>query len=406
MSKQKRIYIQLILIITTLSCNLSTNEPVNFKIRFSTWGSLPFSKELLENTDNQKILYAIRNNPKDYLEISTETSIPEDSIVQFIKRLSQLDLVVLDLPSDIKWKAKIPIYNERELNLAETICLEYAKGEVDIIRNSIDEIQKLYNSLSISSHFEWDSMSWIIIGALICDLAVIDRVRFFTEYRDERYLPQLHPDGKRWSLRGYLNLNEVRYKERKWSFSQAWIKDETAGLAVFGYYKPDIKRKKPPKNPLYLAITDYGDILFNINNKAMSLESIREKTEIHPDTLENRIDYLISLDPPAIRKENNTYLSAIPIFPKDDFKRLLLLADRIASRIHLDITIPCSDELEIEGKKAGLTYSLPDGVLIRDIVLKLLVDEGILPDLPNPPTPWNFGVWGWEGPLLLWEDVK
>jgi hypothetical protein len=49
---------------------------------------------------------------------------------------------------------------------------------------------------------------------------------------------------------------------------------------------------------------------------------------------------------------------------------------------------------------------LPDVPLVRDIALKLLVDEGILPEVPASPVPWNFGVWGWEEQLLLEDEIE
>jgi hypothetical protein len=79
-------------------------------------------------------------------------------------------------------------------------------------------------------------MSWIIIGALISDFIVIDKIRYFPEHRDTQSLLQVHPDGRRWGLSGCANYDDIAFKEREWSFYQACVKDQKAGFATLSRF--------------------------------------------------------------------------------------------------------------------------------------------------------------------------
>jgi hypothetical protein len=106
-----------------------------------------------------------------------------------------------------------------------------------------------------------------------------------------------------------------------------------------------------------------------------------------------------------VTKENDKYISSIPILSSNDLELLLAEADRIAEIIFNKITIPMEKELEEEGKRLGLRFPLPSGTSARDIALQILSEEGLLA-VPQPPVPWNSGVWGWNGHLKMWEDMR
>ena len=38
--------------------------------------------------------------------------------------------------------------------------------------------------------------------------------------------------------------------------------------------------------------------------------------------------------------------------------------------------------------------------------LQDLTPEGGIAPIARPPVPWNFGVWGWNGHLKMWNDVQ
>jgi hypothetical protein len=308
------------------SCGTVPQERERFDIRFMTWGSFPFKRDVLEDAANQKILHAIRKEYKSGFEISAETSVPLDSVVQRIERLSQCDLVATGEAPSGKWLANVPIFDEKEILRAEKTSLKYARKEAEILKRALPDVKALYASLSLSKSFDWKEISWIVVGALISDFGVIDRIRFFPEYRDERLLPQLHPDGRRWSLTGYVNFDGIDFQERRWSFYQSYVKDPSAGFSEFGYYKPKEERRTPPNNPLRLALNDDGDIIFGVHARPSSFEDLQSRTSLSPAALKERIDGLCALDPPAIlRSRDGRYASNIPIFTQSEFAKLLAL---------------------------------------------------------------------------------
>lgn len=147
-------------------------------------------------------------------------------------------------------------------------------------------------------------------------------------------------------------------------------------------------------------------ILFAIRKEAKSYSEIAREIAVSVDTIKesivllSRSDLVVAHEPSSDR-----WISNIPIFMKSDFERLLTMADKIAAKIHSDVIVPCNIELTDRAKEINLIHPFPDGALVRDLALRLLVDEGVLPEVPRPPVPWNFGVWGWEGQFLLWEEV-
>ena len=374
-------------------------------ITFKLWGSVPFSGQILADPVNQDLFRHLRKEAKSVATLGRELGVSADTLTDRLNTLRQHDLVAYH-DDDGTWLTRVPVFTVQEVLAAEQVCQTHARHEAHLLKESMDDLRRLHASLSIGPYYSWESLAWIWIGALIGDLTTLDRVRFFPEFREEKYLPKLHPDGSRWSYVGYIRFDQLAYKYRKWSFYQNHIKDATGGFSRFGYHNPPERRATPPKNPLFLAMTDKGDLLFYLNKKPMSINELVQETGLSQVELEPRIQYLKGLDPPALRIEEGKYFSEVPIIPQADFKRLLAFADEVASKIHVEVTIPCGKALARRAKELGLPYPLPDGTLVRDIALRMLVDEGLLPQPPEPPVPWNFGVWGWEGAFPLWEEVS
>ena len=93
----------------------------------------------------------------------------------------------------------------------------------------------------------------------------------------------------------------------------------------------------------------------------------------------------------------------IPVLSYSDLRRLLASADTVAETIHTEVTLPWFVERRVAGKQMGLRFPLAESCLARDIALRMLVEENCLSEVPDPPVPWSFGVWGWQGTLPLWE---
>jgi hypothetical protein len=123
------------------SCGTVPQERERFDIRFMTWGSFPFKRDVLEDAANQKILHAIRKEYKSGFEISAETSVPLDSVVQRIERLSQCDLVATGEAPSGKWLANVPIFDEKEILRAEKTSLKYARKEAEILKRALPDVR-------------------------------------------------------------------------------------------------------------------------------------------------------------------------------------------------------------------------------------------------------------------------
>ena len=85
---------------------------------------------------------------------------------------------------------------------------------------------------------------------------------------------------------------------------------------------------------------------------------------------------------------------------------LLPQADRIAEIIFKEVTVPMEREMDEEATRRGLRFPLPSGTSARDIALQILSEDGVIAPIAQPPVPWNFAVWGWNGHLAMWEDMR
>jgi len=234
----------------------------------------------------------------------------------------------------------------------------------------------------------------------------MDRVHFFPKYFNEAFLPQLHPDGKRWSWTAYETGAQDSLRI-KWSFYQNMSIDGDGGLAKFGYFRPSERRQKLPNKYADLYGTPFKRIMLTLLREQLQYKELLWKCELNPNALEEVLCDVMSFDPPAIRKQNGKYVLTIPIFTSDDLKYILNNTDRVAGHIHNEVVIPAREECMKAALDVGLRFPLPGwGTLPRDIALQHLVDDGIITGVPDPPVKWNWCVWGWEGKLLLWEEVS
>ena len=379
--------------------NLGNNKTT--RLEFEIWGSIPFSQKVTEDVTVQQLLLAIRKEPKSSLQIAENTSIKLATIEALTAKLAQWDLVVKEDVEKGQWVANIPIYLKSDLRIAEEIGLKYARIEADILRSSLPETRRIYESCDIAKRFSWRDMSLIVVGAIIADLAVYDRVRFFPEYYQESLLPPLHPDGSRWGYTGY-EKSKRRYQKKKWAFYQNVMRG-TISLARFGYFKPSEQRQTPPRR--FYRDSVYRNIFRELFAHPKTLKEIEKRSGLNSGKLKEALKELSSSNPAGVTQKNGKYSLNIPIFSSGDIKRIVEHADKVAEDIHRKVTIPCERERVEAGRKLGLRFPLAEGQLARDIALGLLVEEGLLCEVPDPPVPWSFGVWGWQGKLLLWEDV-
>lgn len=380
-------------------------EPVSNdfpRLSFHTWGSTPFSSSLTANPRKQRVLFCIRKNPKRTERIAKEVQASVERVSNSLTRLAEYDLV--RETRDAEWVANIPIFTEEEIVRANSIGLKYARIEADILRSHIPTLKKTYEQCQVSRYHPWPKASLIVVGALCADFCVSDRVRFKPEFFDEKFLPPIHPDGRRWGYSGEEVLSSP-LPFRKYQFYQNVSENSEGGTSRFGYYHLlDEQRQIPPSRPEGLRYTHEGRILLSLTAPS-TVQEIQRKTGLTLGVIQSAIETMSSWSPPGVIKDNDRYIPSIPVLSSNDLELLLREADRIAELIFKKITIPMERELEAEGKKLGLRFALPAGTSARDTALQILGEEGLL-SIPQPPVPWNSGVWGWNGHLEMWEDMR
>lgn len=374
-------------------------------LEFELWGSGNPKFSILTDGTVQKILLAIRTTAKNCERIADEICVDVSEVRAKLHELRALDLITcIDMDGE-GWLAKIPIFVQSDLEIAYEIGEKYAYIEREILRKNLPVIEETYNACRISRFHPWSEMSLIVTGALLADLSVIDRIPFSPPYLNEAFLPPLHPDGTRWSLIGYeKGANES--PKRKWAFYQNLSRDRDGGLARFGYYKPSERRETPPARPEDLYGTPFKRVMLTLFREPLSYDRLLRKSGLDPSVMKGILNYVSSLNPPAVEKQNGKYVLTIPVFSSDDLRRMLKCADRVAEQIQKEVIIPCREECMKAGASVGLQFPLPGWQrLLRDLALQYLVDDGFITAVPDPPVRWNWCVWGWEGKLSLWEEV-
>jgi hypothetical protein len=345
----------------------------------------------------------IRTKPKTFQEIAEQTSLTPGVVEAKMAHLALLDLVVQEDGESGRWVANIPIYTKSELAVAEEIGLKYAKIEALILRSCIPDMREIYESCAISKRFAWDDVSLIVVGGILSDLVVYDRVRFFPQYYQESMLPPLHPDGSRWEYTGY-EVSERRFPAKKCNFYHDLRRGLPGGvnLAQFGYFDPDEERQEMS---IPFMSSPYGTILFSLVDGPRAIDEIEVPAGLTQADVKRLLDEMGATDPPIVTLKDGGYTLNIPIFSAEDIERILAYADGVGEIIHAKVTIPCERERMEAGKRLGLRYPLDDGNLARDIALGWLVEEGLLSPIPDPPVLWNFGRWGWKGKFPMWDEV-
>ena len=390
--------------VTPVASQAIGSDSDNFpRFSFHIWGRVPFPNSLTDKPQNQRILFSIRKNPKRSEEIAQEVKFSKEEVSNALSNLAKHDLI--KVTNGEKWVTNFPISTKEEIVKAHKIGMKYARVEADILRKHIPKIKETYEQCQVSKYHPWSETSLIIVGAQCADFCVSDRIRFKPQYFDEKFLPPLHPDGRRWGYSGEEVLtNPLPF--RKYQFYQNVFENPEGGITRFGYYSLlDEKRVSPPSRPENLRYNPEGKIWLSLTTP-LTIQEIQRRTGLSLDVVQSTIDKMSRWNPPGSMKEDDKYISSIPILSLDDLNLLLPETDRLAEIIFNQVTIPMEKELEEEGKQLGLRFPLSSGTSARDIAIQILSEESSISPIAQPPVPWNFGVWGWNGHLKMWEDVQ
>lgn len=405
----------LILIHYTLAYTTGDGNIPNISI--STWSSpsLPEAKRqdlsevyaLLGKADVKKILFTIRKEPLSAQEIAEKINLELDSTEIKLNELEAVDLVA---EQDNRWFFEFPIFDKDDIRRAEKTALKYAKKEARLLKQEIPVLKKLYSRTQLSRRFDWNDVSLILVGAFLADFCVIDRIPYMSSnmvYTKELE-PWLDEKGKGWYGAGFA-VTESMFPTPKWHFYQNTFSRYTGGIARFGYFRSiEENRMRPPGWPEVFAVRPKGRILFSLAEAPMDFEHLEEKTRLEKINLRKKLNELMNYDPPAVTQESKKYMNNIPILSESDFNLLLPEFDRVAERIFREIMFAHYQERK-RNETRGIQWIFPTDyirVYVRDKALQILIEEAMLTEVPPPPVKWYFGVWGWQGFLLMDEQVR
>jgi len=374
------------------------------EFEFDIWGGAPQKvKSLSEERAVQKMLFIIKEEALSIKQIAKKTGEIESMVEQKLTALEKFDVVH---KQNGKWISNIPLYVEEEIREGEKLGLKYAEMEAAILRDEIPKIKELYNQTTLSQYFPWNRVSLIITGAFLSDFCVVDRIPFKNENFTKEMQPPLGKEGqKKWGYEGFEILPK-RFPSRKWMFYQNVGSLPEGGISRFGYFRyPDEERKSPPKRPERLVYLSKGKALLALAEKPLTQRELGEKTGFENEILMNSLEELMGYNPPAVVLEEGKYQTQIPILTESDFQLLLPELDRIAEKIFREVVLNHLQEKKDKAKELGFRWPLPAGMYVRDKALQILIEEGILCCVQDPPVDWNFNVWGWNGFLRMHKQI-
>jgi hypothetical protein len=378
------------------------------EINISTWGYTPPGvRDLISEKDVVKIMFAIRRKPLSAQQIADQTGQTEE----FIKnRLIELERENLAIQKGNKWLSKFPIFDKRDIADAEKMGLKYAEKEAQILEEELPGLIRLYSRTELSRRFEWDDVALILVGAFLSDFCVVDRIPYMSRNlaSTEKLEPWLDKNGNGWYGAGFVAM-EKQFPTKRWDFYQNTVSRYRGGMARFGYFRSlDENRMKPPGWPEYFALEPEGRILFRLAAGPLNIRQLAEKARLKEEDTKNILQQLENYDPPAVVFQQGKYEINIPILTESDFNLLLPEFDRVAQRIFKQVVVLHHQERTRQATERGKNWTFPADIInvyVRDKALQILVEKGLLGEVPSPPVKWNFGVWGWNGFLAMDEQV-
>jgi len=372
------------------------------EFEFDVWASPP-SREIYALSSEpvvQRILYTIEEKALSADEIAAAIESPPQQIREKLNALAQLGLARKD---GSLWISCIPMYTEDELRAAEEIGKAYAEKQAAILREELPRLQSVFRRTLLARYFSWEEVSLIVVGALLSDFCVVDRVPFMAEhYTQELQPPLVSPSGKRWAYDGFQKLPQ-RFPSRKWKFYQNVASKYSGALTRFGYITEN--RADQPSRPEGWIRFEQGKILFALAEGPQTLASLKAQTALQPEILKKGLDALERTSPPAVVLENGKYRSRVPILCHADLAVLLPECDRVAERIFEQVVRPHHAERVARGKAAGSRWPLPADTYVRDKALQMLSEDGQISAVSSPPVDWSFGFWGWKGLLAMHDQI-
>ena len=383
----------------------SSGEPVDTSIpefEFDVWASPPSREVYALSSERivQQMLYSIEEEPLSPRAIAGRIHASQELIEEKLGALAKYGLIQRRQQG---WISNIPLYTQNEIRASEEISAKYAEEQARIILDELPKLKAAFEKTVLSTQFSWDHVSLIIVGALLSDFCVVDRIPFLPDHYAEELQPPLISDsGKRWAYDGFEKLPR-RFLSRKWKFYHNQFSKYSGGLGRFGVVSE--KRSPQPSRPEGWIRFEKGRILSALAEGPQTFELLKEQTGLSTEVLTRGLEELRQFNPPAILLRNGKYQSKIPVLCESDLDLLLGECDRVAKIIFAEVVRPHHAELAAKGKASGSRWPLPAGTYVRDKALEILIENGHVGPSPKPEVDWTFGFWGWKGFLPMHDDI-
>ena len=404
MESRKLACVALIVMLRAGCPSLGADSKKGFpEFEFDVWASPPSRQvySLTGERDVQRILYSVKEEALSVEAIAARVEMPAGHVRDKLNRLAKFGLVRQE---EHAWTSNIPLYTRDEMRAAEEIGKRFAEKEAKIFREAMPAVKRVFQETVLSTYFAWDDVSLVLVGGLVADFCVVDRIPFMADYYSEALQPALvSPSGKRWGYDGFEKLPK-RFPSRRWKFYHNQFSKYRGGLARFGYIREN--RASEPSRPEGWIRFEQGKILFALAEGPGAFSELQKQTGLKADLLRQGLDALQNVRPPAIVVREGRYQSSIPVLCEKDLALLLAEGDRIAARIFQEVVHPLFRERAAKGKASGSRWPLPADTYVRDKALQILIEEGLIGPAPAASVDWNFGFWGWKGFLPMHDDIR
>jgi predicted transcriptional regulator len=347
------------------------------------------------SVDVASLLYSIRRNFKPIEVIAGETGISRAVIERKLRQLVECDLVLQENEAFI---VNFPFFDAPLRDRINELGLEIAGQIAQIVRAEIPKLKELVAvSTLVEQGYSWEDVALIIVGGLLLDTGLNDRglrnCGVFNQLRDT----PLRPGGYRYWYRA-VEGGWGPY----WKFGQNLMSMEEKNM-WFCHFYGQLKGRRMNWD----RVCDG----FDTKNKAILVPLIQQGCLMVgqiklPDPFSDSLTTTLQqmLDARVIKVSGDTVYPGFPIFQSEDIKRVLKHVDQVCSHIIDSIYVPFVPKLQREWRViAPENWKIPnvDKLFVRQVfsrpynlVLHVLIEEGVLPPAPIEPPFDYYGICG------------
>jgi predicted transcriptional regulator len=376
---------------------------IQIKVFWGLLGSYPAEDSLNpykltrddSSVDVASILYSIRRDFKTIDEISSETGIPRDKITRKLEQLARCELVRRENEAFI---VNFPFFDKPMRDRMNELAFEITEPIAEVVRSVIPELKKSVAVSSLAQQgYSWEDVALIIVGGLLLDTGLNDRgLRNWEIFNPLRDTPK-RPGGYRYWYRA-VEGGWGPY----WKFGQN-LKPMDEKNIWFCHFYGQVKGRRmnwerrwdtfDPRSPSIMALL--------IRHGRLAVNEV-ELPDPYSDSLDSTLRQLTEAG--VIKVIGDTVYPGFPIFQGEDIKTTLKYVDQVCTRIIDSIYVPFVPRLEQEWENmVPENWEIPqvEKLFVRQVfsrpynlVLHVLIEEGILPPAPIEPPFMYYGIRG------------